>query len=75
MRAGFIGLGHMGAPMCANILAAGHDLVVHDIRPDAAQYGDGGGEMLPVRLLEDLTGTALRLAPGPAAVPELFQSG
>jgi 3-hydroxyisobutyrate dehydrogenase len=36
VKAGFIGLGHMGAPMCANILAAGHDLVVHDVRPEAA---------------------------------------
>jgi 3-hydroxyisobutyrate dehydrogenase len=26
-----------------------------------AQYGDAGGEMLPIRLLEDLTGTPLRL--------------
>ncbi|HUC23359.1 MAG TPA: NAD(P)-dependent oxidoreductase [Streptosporangiaceae bacterium] len=33
---GFIGLGHMGGPMSANILAAGHDLVVHDVRADAA---------------------------------------
>jgi 3-hydroxyisobutyrate dehydrogenase len=36
MKVGFIGLGHMGGPMSANILAAGHDLVVHDVRPDAA---------------------------------------
>jgi len=36
MKVGFVGLGHMGAPMSANILAAGHDLVVHDVRPDAA---------------------------------------
>ena len=36
MRVGFIGLGHMGGPMSANILAAGHDLVVHDVRPEAA---------------------------------------
>jgi 3-hydroxyisobutyrate dehydrogenase len=36
MNVGFIGLGHMGGPMSANILAAGHDLVVHDIRADAA---------------------------------------
>jgi 3-hydroxyisobutyrate dehydrogenase len=35
MRVGFIGLGHMGGPMCANILAAGHDLVVHDVRAEA----------------------------------------
>jgi 3-hydroxyisobutyrate dehydrogenase len=26
-----------------------------------AQYGDEGGEMLPIRLLEDLTGTPLRI--------------
>ena len=36
MKVAFIGLGHMGAPMCANILAAGYDLVVHDVRPEAA---------------------------------------
>jgi 3-hydroxyisobutyrate dehydrogenase len=36
MKVGFIGLGHMGAPMSGNVLAAGHDLVVHDLRPDAA---------------------------------------
>jgi len=28
---GFIGLGHMGAPMASNLLAAGHDLRVFDI--------------------------------------------
>ena len=27
-----------------------------------AQYGDGGGEMLPIKLLEDVTSTPLRLA-------------
>ena len=36
MKVGFIGLGRMGAPMSGNVLAAGHDLVVHDVRPDAA---------------------------------------
>jgi 3-hydroxyisobutyrate dehydrogenase len=36
VKVGFIGLGHMGEPMSANILAAGHDLVVHDVRADAA---------------------------------------
>ena len=36
MKVGFIGLGHMGAPMSGNVLAAGHDLLVHDVRPDAA---------------------------------------
>jgi len=36
VRVGFIGLGHMGGPMSASILAAGHDLVVHDVRAEAA---------------------------------------
>lgn len=35
MKVAFIGLGHVGAPMSRNILAAGHDLVVHDLRRDA----------------------------------------
>jgi 3-hydroxyisobutyrate dehydrogenase len=30
-----------------------------------ARYGDNGGEMLPIKLLEDLTATQLRLAPPP----------
>ena len=32
---GFIGLGKMGGPMAANLLKAGHRLVVHDISADA----------------------------------------
>jgi 3-hydroxyisobutyrate dehydrogenase len=35
MNVGFIGLGHMGAPMSRHVLAAGHDLLVHDIRREA----------------------------------------
>src|SRR5258708_37306551 len=35
MKVGFVGLGHMGAPMSRNILAAGHDLVAHDLRREA----------------------------------------
>jgi 3-hydroxyisobutyrate dehydrogenase len=36
VKVGFIGLGHMGGPMSWNVLAAGHDLVVHDVRAEAA---------------------------------------
>lgn len=32
---GFLGLGRMGAPMAANLLKAGHRLLVHDVSPDA----------------------------------------
>jgi 3-hydroxyisobutyrate dehydrogenase len=36
MKVGFIGLGRMGGPMSVNVLAAGHDLIVHDAREAAA---------------------------------------
>ena len=36
MKIGFIGLGTMGAHMAANLQKAGHDLIVHDVRRDAA---------------------------------------
>ena len=35
--AGFIGLGNMGWPMASNLLAAGHDVVVHDADPERAR--------------------------------------
>ena len=34
-RIGFIGLGTMGGPMCANLCAAGYDVTAFDIAPDA----------------------------------------
>ena len=36
MKVGFIGLGTMGSSMAYNILQGGHELVVHDIRREAA---------------------------------------
>jgi len=35
MKIGFLGLGHMGGPMAANLLKAGHALVVFDLAPQA----------------------------------------
>jgi 3-hydroxyisobutyrate dehydrogenase len=34
-----------------------------------AQYGDAGGEMLPIKLYEDLTRSPLRLPSVPASPP------
>jgi len=36
MKVGFIGLGIMGTSMASNLIKAGHELVVHDIKRDAA---------------------------------------
>lgn len=34
MRIGFIGLGNMGEPMAGHVVAAGHEVTVHDARAD-----------------------------------------
>ncbi|MEK7848469.1 MAG: NAD(P)-binding domain-containing protein, partial [Chloroflexota bacterium] len=34
MKVGFIGLGNMGKPMASNVLKAGFDITVYDIRPE-----------------------------------------
>src|SRR5262249_4975078 len=36
MRIGFVGVGNIGRPMAGNLLAAGHELVVHDRWREAA---------------------------------------
>jgi 3-hydroxyisobutyrate dehydrogenase-like beta-hydroxyacid dehydrogenase len=38
MKAGFIGIGRMGSQMAGNILDAGYDLTVHDLRREAAVH-------------------------------------
>jgi len=43
IKVGFIGLGIMGASMARNIQRAGYQLVVHDIRPEAASELIGAG--------------------------------
>ena len=37
MNLGFIGVGNIGAPIASRLLGAGHSLVIHDLRPEAAQ--------------------------------------
>ena len=37
MRVGFIGLGTMGSGISANMRKAGHEMVVHDARRQAAE--------------------------------------
>src|SRR5262245_23459656 len=35
MRIGFVGTGTMGTPIAGCLMAAGHELVVYDVRPQA----------------------------------------
>jgi 3-hydroxyisobutyrate dehydrogenase-like beta-hydroxyacid dehydrogenase len=50
MAVGFVGLGNMGSALAANLVAAGHDLVTHDIAgpaasPEGATFVDDLGEL------------------------------
>jgi 3-hydroxyisobutyrate dehydrogenase len=37
MKVGFIGIGNIGAPIAGQLLKAGHSLIVHDLRREAAE--------------------------------------
>jgi 2-hydroxymethylglutarate dehydrogenase len=51
MSVGFVGIGNMGLPMARNILRAGHELIVWDVRPAATreleQIGAARARSLP----------------------------
>ena len=36
MKIGFVGTGNMGNPMASNLIRAGHQLIVHDLKREAA---------------------------------------
>ncbi|HEV3111308.1 MAG TPA: NAD(P)-dependent oxidoreductase [Candidatus Binataceae bacterium] len=70
MRIGFIGLGNMGGPMALNIIRAGHDVTVHDVRREAGTpHLEGGAKWADspreVAVHSDVIMTSL---PGPREV-------
>jgi 3-hydroxyisobutyrate dehydrogenase len=78
LRVGFVGVGRMGLPMCANLARAGYDVVAGDVRADrrgavmacGARWGGTGTEVAAVAdvLITMLPGTQelhdMMLAPG-----------
>lgn len=76
MRVGFIGLGTMGASMALNARAAGHELVVHDLRKEAAKPHLAAGaswteDIAEVGRAADVVLTSL---PGPREVEAVAES-
>lgn len=69
---GFIGLGHMGAPMARRLIAAGQHLAVHDQRPEAgAALADAGVRVAAsARAVGDLASVVFLSLPGPEEVRE-----
>ncbi|CAN7579506.1 2-hydroxy-3-oxopropionate reductase [Devosia sp. LjRoot16] len=46
MKIGFIGLGVMGRPMAGHLIATGHELLLHRVKPASQQLVDQGGKAL-----------------------------
>jgi 3-hydroxyisobutyrate dehydrogenase len=67
MKVGFIGLGIMGASMASNLQKAGYELVVHDIKRDAAAPHVKAGAIWAdtPRQLAEATDVVLTSLPGP----------
>ncbi len=74
MKVGFIGLGHMGGPMSRNVLAAGHDLTVHDLRREAAAGLEAAGAAWAASPRAAGAGrdAVITMLPGPAQVERVL---
>src|SRR5438067_472960 len=59
MRVGFIGLGHMGAGMAANLLRAGHEVTVYNRTPGKAQALVEQGAHAAAQVAEACRGNAV----------------
>ena len=70
MKVGFIGLGTMGSSLAANVQKAGYELVVHDVRKDAAAPHLAGGAAWAdtPRQVAEATEVVLTSLPGPPEV-------
>ena len=76
MRAGFIGLGTMGASMALNLRAAGYDLVVNDIRRDvgAPHLKVGASWADSARQVAEAADVVFTSLPGPREVEQVALS-
>ena len=76
MKIGFIGLGAMGRGMASNLQKAGHDLVVNDLRVEAAaEYLDNGATWAATpRELAAQVELVFTSLPTPADVEELLRT-
>src|SRR5258705_9169140 len=70
MKIGFIGLGTMGRHMASNLMKAGHQLVVNDVRRDAAApHVQGGATWAETpRAVAEATEVVFTSLPGPLEV-------
>jgi 3-hydroxyisobutyrate dehydrogenase-like beta-hydroxyacid dehydrogenase len=72
---GFIGTGNIGNPMARHLIAAGHDLVVHDLRPEmtANLVELGARAAANPREVAEAARTVFASLPGPAEVEDVLR--
>jgi 3-hydroxyisobutyrate dehydrogenase len=77
MKIGFIGLGNMGGPMALNLMKAGHELLVHDVRREMAAAHLDKGARWAASPRDAAVDRALILTslPGPAEVAVVATGG
>ncbi|MEK6316024.1 MAG: 3-hydroxyisobutyrate dehydrogenase [Burkholderia gladioli] len=68
MKIGFIGLGHMGAPMALNLVKAGHEVRAFDLSEDALRLVADGGAKLAGSAREAAEGAEFVITMLPAAI-------
>jgi len=59
MKIGFVGLGHMGNPMCRNLLEHGHTLRIYDVVPELVRKLAGKGCEAAASALEAARGAEM----------------
>lgn len=75
MKVGFVGLGRMGAHMARNLVQAGHDVTVFDVRPEAVEVLVELGATAATSASGVTTGVEFVFTslPGPAEVTAIWQ--
>jgi 3-hydroxyisobutyrate dehydrogenase len=74
MRIGFIGLGRMGRPMATRLLAAGHQVLVHDVTPAAVEAlaAQGAARAASAAEVANEVETVLVSLPTPSVVEQVL---
>ena len=73
-RVGFIGLGNMGGPMCGHLVAAGYEMTVFDVNPDAVARSVDAGARAARSVADCARGAEalITMLPAPPQVGEVW---
>ncbi len=71
---GFIGLGHMGAPMCGHVIAAGFDVAAFDLDAEALRRATSAGARESTSVADCASGAEILITslPGPPQVDQVL---